>query len=783
MPFWDRFRKKKPEEKPAATPAPSTASSTSTNKYRDPSSTSSSASSPNNNQRTHGATRPMTIGSDRVAQHRSNPMPVCRPGEGGYDSEGNPLPVLEIPQLLVQSGASREDFEPIRRLGKGSFATVLLVKSTLLERLRKERRMQQFQNSVGSHHKHSMQQQSRSVGGGGGLLGKLKEKVRSSDSSNALQPQASSPSSPTKPGYRRRNSDAGASSNLEQESSSASHRQRRSSTRKGEGGIGPEHNLFAMKIVAKKKLLDIRRVQDVFTERNVLTRSNHPYLLKLHHTFQSEHKLFFVMDCMPGGDMRQLINDFRRQRVRMPFEMVRTYAAQVTLAITHLHDNGILYRDLKPENILLDEFGSCALADFGLSKDFGEAVTPNGVTPVGSPAGTPNPPRTLNGSPLAQKRSYMRTSSFVGSPLYVAPEVLRREKYSYEVDYWSLGILIYTLMFGAEPFRGSGPRQVFELILGTEVRFPRTMTTTPETVDIVCRLLCKDPAKRLRAPEIFAHKFFAQFDWGAALDKKVVPPGFVAPVFPTEPPSTTHSRSPSYSQNQAAQYLHPDMSNPGGTTGNNGLVSSQPPVMPPAGGSERGMSDMYTPMQSLQVIRGSEQAVFENFSWANLGQAYWGEESNSSDGDVSDVHPYEEEEDDLGEHHNFYDQEEEPELTSVSDLSFVDDQSSSPGGILGSPTGGARGSAQLMPRPYSSSVPASKTSQQRQISQISTPHTPLEDRNSDSTSTLGINNRQSTRSETDGLLGGNPGSQTNFFDSPMVSGRDIGGLRQSTMSL
>ena len=529
---------------------------------------------------------------------------------------------------------------------------------------------------------------------------------------------------------------------------------------------------YAMKVVNKQGLLDHKRVQDVFTERNVLTRSNHPYLLKLHHTFQSEHKLFFVMDCMPGGDMRQLINDFRRQRVRMPYEMVRIYAAQVILALTHLHDNGILYRDLKPENILLDEFGNCALADFGLSKDFGEAVTPSGVSPIGTPAGTPNQPRTLNASPPTQKRSYMRTSSFVGSPLYVAPEVLRREKYSYEVDYWSLGILIYTLMFGAEPFRGSGPRQVFELILGTEVRFPRTMTTTPETVDIVCRLLCKDPSKRLRAPEIFAHKFFNQFDWGAALEKKMVPPGFTAPVFPTEPPSSS-SPAPAIPAT-----TNPHLANPGGTHGT--LTSSQQPNMhlggnaATTGESERGLSDMYTPMQSVQAIRGSEQAVFENFSWANLGQAYWGEESNSTE-EESEVGVYDEEEGDLGEHHNFYDQEEEPELKSVSELSFADTgRSSQDGGILGSPTGADNN---LLGLPYA-------VKRQSSNSRNSAPHTPLGDeRNSDSTSTLGLNtHRQSARSDTD-LLGGNPQSQPFLFESPMVSGRDVGGLRQSTMSL
>jgi len=253
---------------------------------------------------------------------------------------------------------------------------------------------------------------------------------------------------------------------------------------------------YAMKVVNKQGLLDHKRVQDVFTERNVLTRSNHPYLLKLHHTFQSEHKLFFVMDFMAGGDLDKYLNAQPTKSVDP--ETSRLYAAEIFLAITYLHENSVIYRDLKPENILLDREGHCALADFGLSKDFHR-----------------------EGQDLSD--SDMRCNSFVGSPFYVAPDVLKQKEYTSAVDFWSFGILLYRLLCGRPPFSGRNMKEVFDNILFSELRFPSSVPVAPEAKDLIARLLHKEAGKRIKAAEVRAHPYWTGLDWNAVMARKVAP--------------------------------------------------------------------------------------------------------------------------------------------------------------------------------------------------------------------------------------------------------------------
>ncbi|KAG8346643.1 hypothetical protein TRVL_02527 [Trypanosoma vivax] len=181
---------------------------------------------------------------------------------------------------------------------------------------------------------------------------------------------------------------------------------------------------YAMKVVNKQGLLDHNRCRDVFIERNVLSRVNHPFLLKLYWTFQSEHKLFFVMDYMPGGDLDKYMNSLPSKQVDLFTS--KLYGAEILMAILKLHEQSVIYRDLKPENILLSADGHCVLADFGLSKDFYSDKEDSDTT-----------------------AKNMRANSFVGSPFYVAPDVLRQSEYTNSVDFWSFGVLLYRMLCGA----------------------------------------------------------------------------------------------------------------------------------------------------------------------------------------------------------------------------------------------------------------------------------------------------------------------------------------------
>lgn len=254
---------------------------------------------------------------------------------------------------------------------------------------------------------------------------------------------------------------------------------------------------YAMKVVNKQGLLDHKRVQDVFTERNVLTRLSHPYLLKLHWTFQSEHKLFFVMDYMPGGDLDKYMNSVPKKQ--LDAVTAQLYGAEILLAITCLHDHSVIYRDLKPENILLDGEGHCALADFGLSKDFHK-----------------------DGQDVSDKD--LRANSFVGSPFYVAPDVLRQREYTNAVDFWSFGILLYRMLCGRTPFNGRSMTEVFDNILYSDLSFPSGVTVSPEAKDLISRLLMKDPTRRIKGPEVKAHPYWNGISFDDVMQRKIAPP-------------------------------------------------------------------------------------------------------------------------------------------------------------------------------------------------------------------------------------------------------------------
>eukprot|EP01062_Namystynia_karyoxenos_P069685 TRINITY_DN65160_c0_g1_i1.p1 TRINITY_DN65160_c0_g1~~TRINITY_DN65160_c0_g1_i1.p1 ORF type:complete len:395 (+),score=146.53 TRINITY_DN65160_c0_g1_i1:89-1186(+) len=258
--------------------------------------------------------------------------------------------------------------------------------------------------------------------------------------------------------------------------------------------------VFAMKVVMKECLLQHQRVQDVFTERGVLRRANHPFLCKLHFTFQSEHKLFFVMDFYPGGDLDHWLN--KQPSKKLHPDVAKLYGAEVLLALQYLHQNGIIYRDLKPENILMSADGHPALSDFGLSKDFGE---------------------------FSLDDVDQRTASFVGSPFYVAPDVLKQKQYTNVIDYWSYGVLLFRMLVGRPPFLGRSMKEVFDNILYQELRFSQSNPIDKVAEDIIARLLHKDPAKRFKGDPVKQHEFWKAINWDAVYAKKVQPEGWVPP--------------------------------------------------------------------------------------------------------------------------------------------------------------------------------------------------------------------------------------------------------------
>jgi len=248
---------------------------------------------------------------------------------------------------------------------------------------------------------------------------------------------------------------------------------------------------YAMKVLKKDMIVKKNQVEHVTTEREVgSTIHNHPFIVPVLYSYQTDHRLYMISEFCAGGDMFFHLRNMRR----FPEAMVKFYSAQVFLALDFLHTLSIVYRDLKPENIMLDAKGNAKLTDFGLSKyrvdDFSGAKT------------------------------------FCGTPEYLAPEILElqnkgeREEYGYSVDWWCFGNLICELMTGHPPFEAENPREMRRKILTEDVALT---TASAPLQDLVKGLLKRLPGERLTAKQIRVHAFWTT-EWEDVLDKIPQPP-------------------------------------------------------------------------------------------------------------------------------------------------------------------------------------------------------------------------------------------------------------------
>ncbi|XP_024602662.1 serine/threonine-protein kinase Sgk2 isoform X2 [Neophocaena asiaeorientalis asiaeorientalis] len=248
---------------------------------------------------------------------------------------------------------------------------------------------------------------------------------------------------------------------------------------------------YAVKVLQKKSILKKKEQSHIMAERSVLLKNVcHPFLVGLRYSFQTPEKLYFVLDYVNGGELF-----FHLQRERRFLEpRARFYAAEVASAIGYLHSLNIIYRDLKPENILLDGQGHVVLTDFGLCKE--------GVEPEET------------------------TSTFCGTPEYLAPEVLRKEPYDRAVDWWSLGAVLYEMLHGLPPFYSQDLSQMYENILNQPLRIPGGLTVA--ACDLLQALLHKDQRQRLGSQtdflEIKNHVFFSPINWDDLYHKRLTPP-------------------------------------------------------------------------------------------------------------------------------------------------------------------------------------------------------------------------------------------------------------------
>jgi len=242
--------------------------------------------------------------------------------------------------------------------------------------------------------------------------------------------------------------------------------------------------LYAIKSIQKKSLIESRKSHTVIAERNVLMKAKHPFIVQLCFAFQTPIKFYLGLEYVSGGELFFHM----KQRKSLPIDDVRLYVAEIAHALSYLHSIGIVYRDLKPENVMLDAEGHIKLTDFGLAKE------------------------------LIHSDS---TKTICGTSEYLAPEIILRIDYSYEVDWWSLGILMCEMLTETTPFSDKNQAKMFSDIVNSPPTFPAGLAD--DAIELISALLTKNPKNRPGFNQIQTYRFFDGLDWEKVYNREYQP--------------------------------------------------------------------------------------------------------------------------------------------------------------------------------------------------------------------------------------------------------------------
>jgi len=235
------------------------------------------------------------------------------------------------------------------------------------------------------------------------------------------------------------------------------------------------------------QIIKNKNIENIKNEKKILENIDHPFIIKLRFTFQNKDKIFMAFDYYNGGE---LFFHLQRHR-RFSENLTRFYAAEIYLALKHLHSLNILYRDLKPENIILDKFGHIKLIDFGLAKK--------------------------------SKKSSDLTSTVCGTNEYIPPEVICGKKYSFNFDWWGFGNILYEMLFGYPAFTDESKTALFKKIVSKEPSY-KGAKLSDEASDLLKSLLNKDPEKRIKPDQIKNHPWFKGINFDDIANLKTIPP-------------------------------------------------------------------------------------------------------------------------------------------------------------------------------------------------------------------------------------------------------------------
>jgi protein kinase X len=191
---------------------------------------------------------------------------------------------------------------------------------------------------------------------------------------------------------------------------------------------------YALKILPKQQIIDLRQINHVYSELTILKEISHPFIVHLNNFFQDETNLYFQSEYVAGGELFTLMLNEGKLQV----EQVKFYSAQLVSIFEYLHSKKIIYRDLKPENVLINSTGYLKLTDFGMAK-----------------------------------RIESKTYTICGTPEYMAPEIVLNQGHGSPADWWSLGILLYEMLVGITPFTDKDPTIIYQKVIEGKYHFPK----------------------------------------------------------------------------------------------------------------------------------------------------------------------------------------------------------------------------------------------------------------------------------------------------------------------
>lgn len=255
--------------------------------------------------------------------------------------------------------------------------------------------------------------------------------------------------------------------------------------------VGTEH-IYALKSTNIHRAFDEGQVNHTLNEKEVLSTLRHPFIARLYTTFRDEDNVYFLLEYVGGGELFDVV----KEKGKLDSDAARFYAANCVLAIEYLHSRGIAFRDIKSENLLLDARGYLKVVDFGMARF---------VRPTD------------------------RCNTFAGTLDYVSPEILSCTPYSLYVDWWALGCLVYEMLTGKTPFKGSEELRL-QSMQAYSIHFDADVD--PQAKSFVRQLLHPDLSKRLGGPSslgeaairIRRHAWFKDIDWVALAKKEIKAP-------------------------------------------------------------------------------------------------------------------------------------------------------------------------------------------------------------------------------------------------------------------